>query len=270
MKKGQKWGALLAGAWIAILLGAGIYTVHIPYRVEAGDLKGFGPIMQSDDPHFVKDQILARKISRITRGMKDDWGALNAKYDKLPPFEVPNNDRITEGQLERYITAVQSYAKEFEEFNRRTMQGNPGFFRMLATVGMIKTYHKVVKRRSLVKARMREEEFNWVRDRLIEVILYCVNYKLQHDKDMEDRHKVLIQRIQDRCYRILDLKEQVGDNEFVIRHERYHPERIPLSNFRLFLNNYKQVRYSGINFNEPVEINFDKEGILNSLTRNSP
>jgi hypothetical protein len=150
------------------------------------------------------------------------------------------------------------------------MRGKPGFFRMLATVGMMPGFHKVTKRRALVKGQMTDKEFEWVLRRLVEAILYCVDYKLENDKDIEDKVKIHLQNIQGRCYRILDMHEHVGNQEFVVHYEKFKPNEIPRRNIRLFLDNYPDIRYSGINFREPTEIEFDTEAILRSVSNNPP
>ncbi len=270
MEKERNRGIVPAVVWIVLIFVAGLYIAHLPFDTKTYKNDEFGPLMPSDDPHFVQDQIFARKMSRITRGLEDDFRALEMKFKNLPPYKPPRDDRLSEGQVERYITAVKSYSKEFENFNKRTMQGRPGFFRMMATVGMMPGFHKVTKKRALVKAQMTDKEFDWVVHRLVETILYCVNYKLENDEDMEDKVKIHLQNIQGRCYRILDMHEHVGNQEFVVHHEKFKPNQIPRRNIRLFLENYPDIRYSGINFRKPSKIEFDKEAILRSVSNNPP
>ncbi len=270
MERTQMWGALVGGLWLFGLLVIGVYVTHIPYYGEQYDLKGFGPLAPTDKPEFMQDQIFARKISKITRGLKDDFDSMRIKYRNLPPFNPPENDLLSAGQVERYITAVKSYTSEFDKFHQRTMKGRPGFYRMVATVGMIGGFHKVTKRRALIKGQMREEEFEWVVKRLVKAILYCVNYKLENDMDMEKDVKKHLERIQERGYDYLGLKEYTAPNEYFLHHEKFKANEVPRTNIRLFLENYPDIRYSGINFRDPVEIHFDKEAILKSAANNPP
>jgi hypothetical protein len=131
---------------------------------------------------------------------------------------------------------------------------------------------EVLRYRVLVKNEITEDEFEWIKTRIMEAALFSVLQKLEHDPIVPAQKDHLDLTLKQLF--ILSRVKELDEEGNLIDHsqERLAPllAGIPRTNLILFLDNYKRIHYSAVHFDRPTEIEFDREQILRAAQNNPP
>jgi len=129
-------GYVLSVLVVAAVLAIGFQIPSMdPPAPETDDGEdSFPPIIPSENPLAIQEQFKMRGIATIARRMEDDYETVMDQYDRLPRFTPPGHDRLTDRDLEKYISAYLSYTSRFKKFKNKYMDGS-GALTIAAAVG---------------------------------------------------------------------------------------------------------------------------------------
>ena len=266
-------GILIAALWLAgiLVLGARIPSLD-PVEIKLEDQ----PIQlpKTTKPELLQDQGKAVNIMKVARQVPKDFDFLMKQYDQIPTFNPNRDPHLSADQVERYITGYDSYRNEMANFTQGTVGSKPGLYSAIAMYGMINNYFQVVMYRALVRVNMTEEEFNWVRTRLMEAGLFCVLSALEDGQYDSPAQKEHLESLLDPMYKVVGAYSKNKDVVTVLP-EKFDRNAVPRANIVLFLNYYRRPNQPGINwpdihFHRPTVITFNRETILAKAANNPP
>ena len=193
------------------------------------------------------------------------WETHQSRIQKLPVFNIPASNRVTEDQIHRYYKVVDHCFKKMAEFKRTYLGSAQGFGKALAMHAYAGTALQLCRVEGLDLAQMRDEEFIWVQTRLFETALFVLNRKFAAG-DIKPEQKVILEGAREQlCFVLGFYKESPGKIEYFP--EKLNLNNVPRGNVALFLKFKDEVRYSKINF-EHVE--FNEPDILNAAQQLPP
>ncbi len=266
-----RWGYVLSGGWLIAICALGVYIPSSdPGEVRQWKEGEFKPIMKGLPSIYQEDQLRARRIVKKARRSIDEKKMLDKRYSEMPPFTPPQDGRFTEEHVKKYIGAYNNYVRQRKHFERHVVGENPSFFSAFAIAGSIQLQNYLWKRSSFVKYQMRREEFNWILDRILECAIYCIQYSLEHDKDLNEVKRDWLLQMRGSILDALFYPEENLDLETVLKQGRIDLDSIPRSNLEIFLDHYKKINYIRVHFKRPVRIDFDREAILKAAANNPP
>jgi len=185
------------------------------------------------------------------------WEEHEKKLDKLPAFVPPADNHLTEEQIHRYYQVVEHCWSRITEFKNVYLgAAKSGFGKAILMYGYATTMYELCKVEGLDLAQMREEEFEWVRNRLFEAALFALNRKLARDKMTPEEKDALLGIRNQLCW-VLHLHKDANPPEYYP--EKLDTSRIPRHNIDLFLRFKNEVRYPQVNF---TKVEFDRQDLM--------
>jgi hypothetical protein len=142
----------------------------------------------------------------------------------------------------------------------------------VAVVGMFGAYNEVLRLRALVNNKMTEDEYEWIKTKIMEAALFCVDNKMGHDR-MTTEQKEHLTTMYNQLLLLSRVTEMTEEGELVDHSdERLKPlmANVPQTNIRVFLDNYSDVYYTMVNFKYPTTVEFDRAAIFAAASRNPP
>ncbi len=270
MSKTKLFSNLAAMAWLAALLGLGLYVSALEKPLYEGNYEDgeYPEILPSKNAIYVEDQYRARGIAHRTRRLEEDFAWIKEQYEKIEPFQEPADGKLTLEHVDKYVTAVDSYARDNRDFKKNRIGDRPSVFSVFAYVGMANSLYEYTKTKAFVKAGITEEEFDWIRDKILWAALFSAQYNLDHNEptglDKEHLEKMIRS-----IYFVLGIftHEEQGD---VFHPDRLKLDQVPVHDLTIFLDNYQRIQYQKVHFDTPTNITFDKEAILEAARNNTP
>jgi len=270
--KGLRYtGYTLAVSWLAGILIAGFYLLALPSGIteENLDEEEIYKKIPTANPDFEQDQQSTIRIQKIARGLEEQYKRLQEDYGKIPEFKHPGHNRITQDDIEKFITIYTTFKTEIREFKEKAVGRYPKIFTMFALVGMIEPYYKVVRLRAQVTHQMTDEEFDWIKMNIMMTAIFCVQYKLDNE-ELTEKESEQLTELRRGLYITTRVLEHQDDMSYELHEERLYLDDVPRSNIRLFLDNYKRINYHRVHFVKFGLIIFDREAILAAAANNPP
>jgi hypothetical protein len=268
MRQHRILGTVFATVWLLgiLVLGASLPGLK-PLKKDIADQPINFPAVTK--PESLRDQQESVKIIKVARTIKKDFEWLSGLYKQLPHFDSNRDPHLTNADLDSFVLAYNSYCDEMTNFKNTTMGNKPGLFRVFAFYGMIFNYHQVVKTRSLVRANLTSEQFDWTLNRIMEAGLFAVLTSLDEKLYHSESQKAHFDKLREAMYWAAGVSEP-GDGGTVYHMEKFNPKTIPQSNIKLFLDRYREINWSEVHFNRPTVIEFNREIILKDAANNPP
>lgn len=185
---------------------------------------------------------------------------LERELRKIPKFVPPENNHLTEDQIQKHYQIVDHCWKRFKDYRRNYLEQIPerGLARGLAMVFHGPALLALCQAEGLLETKMTGEEFDWVGKRMWEAALFAVNQKFKSGK-VQSEEMELLKIHQEQLCQLLGLVEE--SDQIYYLPEKLDLSKIPRHNVELFLRFKNQVRWRKINF-ETIE--FDYQNIMNA------
>lgn len=274
MENKKTTGIMAAGLWLVGIFMLGVYLPGLPpEKKKIEDLPVQLP--QVTKPELIQDQAQAKNIIGVARDIPKDFNYLINLYDQLAPFNPKRDPHLTAEQVERFITAFNAYRDEMKNFKQNTVGQRPGVQGVFAYYGMIFNYHQVVKMRAQLRVNMTDEEFEWIRQRIMEAALFSVLAALEDRQYDSPEQKLHLEDLRTNLYAAVGAYELDEKENAIPLPEKFDRFSVPRGNLELFLDYYYRPNLSGINwpkihFNRPTMIQFNRETIMAKAANNPP
>jgi len=179
------------------------------------------------------------------------------RVDKLPEFEPPADNHLTEEQIHKYYQVIMHCWSRISEF-KKVYVDHPesGFGKALLLFGSGDVIVKLCQVEGLDKAKMREEEFDFVRYEIFKAALFAVNVQLaQPGLSSETTDALLSARVQLSQMQGLDPPA----DPWKPPNKKFDASQIPRHNIALVIKFKDEVRHRRTNFKN---VRFDYEAIM--------
>lgn len=253
--------------FFALLLYIFNSIYHFPVKGEEGQKKKEKEKydIPLSNPKAERDRQIAKAIELDFENAKEKYEVLEKVFTRFPRFRPPSNNHLTEDQIHRHYTVVEHCVKARREFAERYVKGKRlGFIGAVALYGYVPELFALCRAQGFVKAKIGEDEFEWVSKRLWEVALFAVNIKWRAKDFNSPEEKERLKRIRDKLSEMNGLYESDKEGKWIFHPERLNTKNIPRHNVELFLKLKDEVRWEDVNFRY---ITFDNEAILKEAQR---
>ena len=184
---------------------------------------------------------------------------------QLPPFSPPENNYLTQEQIDKYWTAYYTCAEMIRQLREKYLkQINIPFAKALAAVKYSRWVYTTCVVKGLDLAQMTEDEFNWIKKRVWESALFVINCQLNNSPNHPQ--KELLIRTQQALCRLLKLYQEENQG-YKYLPQKLNLKNIPRSNIELILKNKNRIRWQDVHFEK---LDIDDELVMKCASQLLP
>lgn len=193
------------------------------------------------------------------------WEAYQSRLEKLPRFSPAPNNHLSQEQIDKFYIVATHCKKKIAEFKQKYLGATQGFGKAMAMAGFADIVLELCLVEGKDMAKIREEEFNWVQNRLFEAALFTLNRKFKSGDYTPEEEEPMNMTREQLCLLLGLWEEKEAKMNFYP--EKLKLKNIPRNNIELFLKNKDKVIYSKFRFDK---MQFNEQDIMNAAQELAP